>query len=67
MNLDDGPLDPFLDDPDDPAGLFDDAEPAQPLTDDERADVLADLAELAEFRDTLAPHGIDGITVDCGD
>lgn len=67
MNTDDGPLDPFLGDPDDPASLIDDSEPAQPLSDDERADVLADLAELAEFRATLGPHGIDGIMVDCGD
>lgn len=67
MNLDDGPLDPFLGDPDDPAGLLDDSEPAQPLSDDERADVLADLAELTEFRVTLEPHGIAGIAVDCGD
>ena len=67
MNLDDGPLDPFLDDPSDPAALLDDNEPAQPLSDDERADVLADLAELAEFRTTLDPQGIDGITVECGD
>ncbi len=67
MNLDDGPLDPFLGDPDDPSGLLDDAEPAQPLTDTERTDVLADLAELTEFRDSLRPHGIEGIVVDCGD
>jgi Family of unknown function (DUF5319) len=67
MNLDDGPVDPFLGDPDDPASLLDDSEPAQPLNDDERADVLADLAELSEFRATLAPHAIAGITVDCGD
>jgi hypothetical protein len=67
VNLDDGPLDPFLDDPSDPAALLDDHEPAQPLSDDERADVLADLAELAEFRTTLDPQGIDGITVECGD
>ena len=67
MNLDDGPVDPFWGDPDDPASLLDDSEPAQPLSDDERADVLADLAELTEFRATLAPHGIEGITVDCAD
>jgi hypothetical protein len=67
MNLDDGPLDPFLGDPDDPASLLDEAEPVQPLSEEERADVLADLAELAEFRATLAPEGIEGITVDCGD
>jgi hypothetical protein len=67
VNLEDGPLDPFLDDPSDPAALLDDSEPAQPLSDDERADVLADLAELVEFRTTLDPQGIDGITVECGD
>lgn len=67
MNLDDGPLDPFLGDPDDPAGLLDEGEPAQPLSDTERADVLADLAELAEFRISLAPQSIEGIVVDCGD
>ena len=67
MNLEDGPLDPFLGDPDDPAALLDDNEPAQPLNDDEREDVLADLAELASFRSTLGPLGVDGITVDCAD
>jgi hypothetical protein len=67
VNLDDGPLDPFLDDPSDPAALLDDHEPAQPLSDDERADVLADLAELVEFRTTLDSQGVDGITVECGD
>jgi hypothetical protein len=67
VNLDDGPLDPFLDDPDDPASLFEESEPPQPLSDDEREDVLADLTELATFRATLAPQGVEGITVDCGD
>ena len=28
---------------------------------------MADLAELAEFRATLAPQGVEGITVDCAD
>ena len=67
MNLDDGPLDPFLDDPDDPAALLDDNEAVQPLSDEERADVQADLAELNEFRAALAPIGVEGITVECGD
>lgn len=67
MNLDDGPLDPFLDDPHDPASVLDDHEPAEPLSDDERADVLADLAELATFQATLEPQGVDGIAVDCAD
>jgi hypothetical protein len=63
----DGPLDPFRDDPNDPAALLDDGEPPQPLTDDEREDVLADLTELEAFRVTLGPQGVHGITVDCGD
>lgn len=67
MNLDDGPLDPFLDDPDDPASLLDDDEPPAPLSDDERADVLADLDELAAFREALGPQGVAGVVVDCVD
>jgi hypothetical protein len=67
MNVDDGPLDPFLEDPDDPAALLDEGEPAQPLTDEERTDVLADLDELTTFRRTLGPQGVAGITVDCAD
>jgi hypothetical protein len=67
MSLDDGPLDPFLNDPEDPVVLLGDGEPMQPLTDEERADVEADLAELAEFRASLAPQGIAGIVVECGD
>jgi hypothetical protein len=67
VNLDDGPLDPFLDDPADPAALLEDNEPAQPLSDEERSDVLADLAELAEFRRALEPQGVEGITFECAD
>lgn len=68
MHLDDsGPLDPFLDDPNDPAAALDDPEPLEPLSDSERADVMADLAELAEFRRALSPQGIAGISVECDD
>ena len=67
MNLEDGPLDPFLGDPDDPAALLEDTEPAEPLTAAERRDVEADLVELEEFRTTLAPVGVDGIAVECAD
>ena len=49
-------MDPFLGDPEDPAALLDDVEPAEPLSADERADVMADLAELELFRRTLAPQ-----------
>jgi hypothetical protein len=69
VNLDDGPVDPFIDDPDDPASLLDpvDADAPQPLSDEERADVLADLAELETFRAILAQQGVQGIAVDCAD
>lgn len=63
----DGPLDPFLGDPDDPSDLLDDIEPMQPLTAQELQDVRADLADLAEFRAVLEPIGIEGIIVECGD
>lgn len=66
-NPDEGPLDPFLDDPDDPAALLDDMEPAQPLGPEELADVRADIAELEEFRTVLGPIGVKGIIVECGD
>jgi hypothetical protein len=64
---DEGPVDPFLDDPDDPARLLDEIEPPQPLGADELADVRADLAELVEFRAVLDPVGVDGIVVECTD
>jgi len=67
MNLDDGPIDPFLGDPNDPAALLEDTDPAEPLSAAERRDVEADLAELAQFRTTLGPVGVDGITVECAD
>jgi hypothetical protein len=67
MSLDEGPLDPFLGDPTDPAALLDDPEPAEPLSESERADVQADLAELRDFRLCLEPVGIQGILVECAD
>jgi hypothetical protein len=67
MSFHDGPVDPFLDDPDDPAAALDDLEPVQPLSEQELADVRADLAELAEFRTVLDPIGVHGIIVECAD
>ncbi len=67
MDIGDGPLDPFIDDPDDPAAELADADPAVPLSVDDRADVEADLAELIDFRQSLAPVGVHGITIECGD
>jgi len=62
-----GPLDPFLGDPNDPSGLLDDLEPVEPLTEQDRQEIAADLAELTEFEAALSPHDIRGIVVDCGD
>jgi Family of unknown function (DUF5319) len=67
MSLDDGPLDPFVGDPSDPATAFDDGEPSEPLSDEERADIRSDLHELGEFRAALEPRGIEGISVECAD
>ena len=63
----DGPLDPFLDDPNDPAALLDEHDVAEPLSEDERIAVEGDLEELTEFRAALEPRGIDGISVECAD
>jgi Family of unknown function (DUF5319) len=65
---DDAPLDPFADDPNDPAADLDDPDDELvPLDTKEREDVLADLADLEVFRALLEPLGIKGLTVDCGD
>jgi Family of unknown function (DUF5319) len=65
---DDAPLDPFANDPDDPAAdLGDPDDEPVPLDTKEREDVLADLADLEVFRALLEPLGIKGLTVDCGD
>jgi hypothetical protein len=63
------PPDPFAGDPFDPARALDDpeAEQVQELDDAERADVLADLKDLAVYRALLEPRGIRGIVVDCVD
>ena len=67
MSLTDGPLDPFLDDPNDPASLLEEHDPVEPLSEDERSAVEADLDELAEFRHALEPISIDGIAIECAD
>ena len=62
-----GPIDPFLGDPHDPSALLDDLDPVEPLTEQDRREIAADLAELSEFESALSPHEILGIVVDCGD
>ncbi|MDQ4105149.1 MAG: DUF5319 domain-containing protein, partial [Actinomycetota bacterium] len=65
------PPDPFAGDPDDPAlalGALDDPENAdEPLNDEERAGLIADLSDLAVYQALLAPRGLRGIAVDCPD
>lgn len=62
------PPDPFGDDPDDPAAVLGEDEVAnEPLSDAEREDVLANLADLEVFRVLLEPLGIKGLTIDCAD
>jgi hypothetical protein len=65
----DQPLDPFADDPDDPAAelaaLDDEDEQPVPLTAGERVEVLADLSDLEGFQALLEPRGVRGLVVDC--
>lgn len=48
---------------------FDDEDVGQepPLGDEERAELLSDLADLAVYQALLEPRGIRGIVVDCAD
>lgn len=64
---DDGPLDPFALDPNDPAAALDDDHGGEPLEPAERHDVLSDLEDLEVFEALLAPRGIRGVVVDCED
>jgi len=42
-------------------------DPAQPLSPDEREDVLADLEDLDVFQTLLSPRGVRGLVVECED
>ena len=64
------PPDPFADDPNDPAreiAATDDDYPAEPLSQEERAELLADLTDLGVYQALLEPKGVRGIVVDCGE
>lgn len=62
----DDPQDPF---PHDPADAVPDLDSAaiEPLSPDEREDVLADLADLEIYQTLLEPQGVRGLVVDCED
>ena len=66
------PVDPFAGDPDDPARALEalDEDPdraTEPLSPDEREDVLGDLEDLEVFEALLEPRGVRGLVVDCED
>ncbi|MDA3631230.1 DUF5319 domain-containing protein [Saccharopolyspora oryzae] len=64
------PPDPFAGDPEDPSmalGDDHDADDGPPLGEEERAELLADLTDLAVYQALLEPRGIRGIVVDCAD
>jgi hypothetical protein len=63
------PPDPFADDPDDPAKALGEPEeePEQPISEEERSELLADLADLAVYQALLTPRGIRGVVVDCAE
>ena len=74
MVQDDTPFDPFAGDPSDPAaelGAFDDGydddDTSEPLTLEEREEIVADLEDLEVFQALLAPRGVRGLVVDCDD
>lgn len=68
MVRDDAPQDPFAGDPTDPAAELgpDDAHD-EPLTDQERHEVVADLEDVDAFEAVLEPRGVRGLIVDCED
>jgi hypothetical protein len=62
------PPDPFAGDPHDPALSLDGEESDQErLSEVERDEVIADLADLAVYQALLETRGVRGIVVDCGD
>jgi hypothetical protein len=66
--LDALPPDPFADDPYDPATELDAEHQLldRPIQPGERAELLADLADLTVYQTLLQPRGYRGLVVDCG-
>lgn len=61
------PPDPFAGDPNDPASFLDpeDDYPEEPVSDEERALLREDLANVRRFRILLEPRGVRGISMPC--
>ena len=66
-----GPVDPFADDPDDPADALAALDPddaaVPPLAPADRESVLSDLEDLEVFQALLQPRGVQGLAVACPD
>lgn len=61
------PLDPFADDPNDPASFLEDEERAEPLSPEERVAVIQDLSHVRDAQRHLKPRGILGVSFLCED
>ncbi|MBV8932445.1 MAG: DUF5319 domain-containing protein [Kutzneria sp.] len=63
------PPDPFAGDPDDPARALGDLDDhaVPPIGDEERAELIDDLSDLAVYQALLEPRGVRGVVVDCGE
>ncbi|MCP1387799.1 DUF5319 domain-containing protein [Corynebacterium sp. TA-R-1] len=68
VNYDDMmPIDPFADDPNDPASFIEDDEVAEPLSAQERVEVIQDLSNVRDCMRRLRPRGVLGIYFQCED
>jgi hypothetical protein len=61
------PPDPFADEPVDPVEMMEDDDFDEPLSDEERAALREDLANVRRFRELLEPRGVRGIEMTCDD
>lgn len=62
------PPDPFAGDPNDPARALDEEAPAEePVSAQERDELLADLRDLAVYQALLEQRSVRGVVVDCAE
>jgi hypothetical protein len=64
------PPDPFEGDPADPARVLDSLPGStefEPLTSEEREEIIEDLSDLAIYQSLLESRGVRGLVVDCAD
>ncbi|MBA3800163.1 MAG: DUF5319 family protein [Geodermatophilaceae bacterium] len=61
------PGEPYADDADDADDLTEHGTDHEPLSPEEREDIVVDLSDLEVYRTLLEPTGIKGIVIDCPD